>query len=1082
MKNYGGLPSKKTRITPMIFLVLITLISPLSSLTPTVAEKPIQVNPQLNNENTVITLAYTFTAPLVHTVNDRDYLSLTGSTIREAPGEPSIPVKDLQILLPPHSQVETITVTPDNPTILPGSYFLANGQEPVPLSSTKQVTETPPNPTIYKSTTSYPSFSYETIGPQQWRGYTILYLTIPLIQYNPKEGIITYYPAITVTVTTKPIAGKNETDPLYRTLVDDETILLDKIENSDMISQYLDHMPYHNSILAKYDLLIITNETFRTGFQRLAIAHNREGIWTIIKTLGTDINVSQNRNQTCTNIRDFIRTAYRQWGIDYVLIGGDFDIIPAISMMGEYPSDHYYACLDGPFNYMNDRYWGSRHDGENGGEVDFLAEVYVGRACVGNLTEVNIFVNKTLKYMNMETTEHCLNTILMLGQYLSPGVWGGNLMDKLIGYDPYYGTNGIPEDQYTINKLYDRDWELYGWDPPLECAGGWPKELLINQINNGTYIINHLGHSGTYQNMKLYLFRVGDPRNDLDLLNNTKLCFIYSQGCHAGAFDLDAYPQYGLYDCIAEYLTVKRPTGAFAGIWYSREGWIGPSNWFNAQFWDAVFTENISIISVANQDSKEDNLYRLYTPISYVRNCYYELNLLGDPTLSFKNRPLQADVHGPYNGLANESIQFRGSAYSATYPIRWYWEFGDGELSRVKNPVHRYSYTGNYTVRLTVIDKIGRRSSDTTTANITLHVTAEGPYEALMNETVQFTGSITGGFPPYNYSWDFGDHIGYSWEQNPTYRFQNRGVFTIILTVTDFKGNKGINTTMIQINPSTVWVDDDNRMPPWDGTESDPFPTITMALEIVNEGGTIYVKEGTYLEDISISRSVNLIGLDTENTCILGGEYRNDGALINIFFCEWVNITGFSIRANARYAGGLSLFYSNHVTLTNNIIGPILPWDEPLYGVDLIASSACIIDHNQINNNGVGVYMYQSYDNIITRNTISQNTWAMSLDDSYTNKIYHNNFISNPCFPMDNGGNQWDNGYLDGGNYWSDFDEPHEGAYDEYHGEYQNITGADFIVDLGPPLGGLNPYTHIVGGGGNRDWYPFIIPNAWDSR
>jgi len=47
----------------------------------------------------------------------------------------------------------------------------------------------------------------------------------------------------------------------------------------------------------------------------------------------------------------------------------------------------------------------------------------------------------------------------------------------------------------------------------------------------------------------------------------------------------------------------------------ARYGWFwaystdGDSQRFSREFWDAVFGENIPIISKANQDSKEDNLY-----------------------------------------------------------------------------------------------------------------------------------------------------------------------------------------------------------------------------------------------------------------------------------------------------------------------------------------------------------------------------------------------------------------------------------------------------------------------------------------
>ena len=36
------------------------------------------------------------------------------------------------------------------------------------------------------------------------------------------------------------------------------------------------------------------------------------------------------------------------------------------------------------------------------------------------------------------------------------------------------------------------------------------------------------------------------------------------------------------------------------------------------------------------------------------------------------------------------------------YCTSWFWDFGDGETSTVKNPTHKYVEAGSYTVTLTV--------------------------------------------------------------------------------------------------------------------------------------------------------------------------------------------------------------------------------------------------------------------------------------------------------------------------------------------------------------------------------------------
>ncbi|MDX2498602.1 MAG: PKD domain-containing protein, partial [Desulfobacterales bacterium] len=48
-----------------------------------------------------------------------------------------------------------------------------------------------------------------------------------------------------------------------------------------------------------------------------------------------------------------------------------------------------------------------------------------------------------------------------------------------------------------------------------------------------------------------------------------------------------------------------------------------------------------------------------------------------------------------------------GSTDSDGTVVSWIWDFGDGKTSTVKNPRHRYSKNGTYTITLTVTDDGG---------------------------------------------------------------------------------------------------------------------------------------------------------------------------------------------------------------------------------------------------------------------------------------------------------------------------------------------------------------------------------------
>lgn len=61
---------------------------------------------------------------------------------------------------------------------------------------------------------------------------------------------------------------------------------------------------------------------------------------------------------------------------------------------------------------------------------------------------------------------------------------------------------------------------------------------------------------------------------------------------------------------------------------------------------------------------------------------------------------------------------------------------------------------------------------------------ADGPYEGIVNEEIQFYGTAIGGRPPYQYLWDFGNGDT-STVEDPVYAYGEPGIYTVNLTVTD---------------------------------------------------------------------------------------------------------------------------------------------------------------------------------------------------------------------------------------------------------------------------------------------------------
>jgi len=609
-------------------------------------------SPYTGEDNEII-LTFFFDTPVITEIKRDDgsiydQVMIEGLPIADNTGVPLLPVKPVNVLLPQRAKVESITVTKDDTIILGNRFNVELGTKPAIMNAVSY--DKPDETTIkFDPMFPYPNVDFENVGIYNFRGYRVLTLILYPVHYIGENGEIYYYDEMTLTIKTFETDSVN---PLFRGSPKDEMMMREMVTDYRMSETYIESttvalQEYPVCSSESYDYVIITNEELKNAsgsytYQDLIQYKIDNGISATIITV-EEIYEQFEGTDNPEKIRNFIKDAYLNWGTEYVLLGGDDDVIPVRLLWAdsdpEYKittnitSDLYYSCLDDTFNSDGDELWGEPDDGPNGEDVDLIAEVYVGRACVDNGSEVSNFVMKTLAYEQTPVDDPYLRKALMVGSYLGFGgiaEYGGNYLDEMInGSDAHrYSTVGIPYEEYQIDTLYDRDWP------------SWPTSELLNRINAGVNIIDHLGHgrtSGWWEdtwNSKIV-------NGDVFLLENTNYTFIYSQACYVGKFDE--------CDCFAEYLTVKSSHGAFATIMNSRYGWgkfnstDGPSQRFAREFFDAIFNEGVrdpikTRLGVANQDSKEDNLWRINEPC--MRWCYYELNLFGDPQISLKPVPV----------------------------------------------------------------------------------------------------------------------------------------------------------------------------------------------------------------------------------------------------------------------------------------------------------------------------------------------------------------------------------------------------------------------------------------------------------
>lgn len=169
--------------------------------------------------------------------------------------------------------------------------------------------------------------------------------------------------------------------------------------------------------------------------------------------------------------------------------------------------------------------------------------------------------------------------------------------------------------------------------------------------------------------------------------------------------------------------------------------------------------------------------------------------------------PLTANADGEdlggYEAIVNEEIQLYGIATGGTKPYIYHWDLGDGTNSNEQNPVHVYTFEGTYTATLTVTDSVGATASDNTEVIVLssdeIVVLIDAESNGIVGNNIAFNSIIYGGTKPFTYKWDFGDETPINNEANPLHKFENKGTYTVTLTVTDSNGKTDDATTTVEI-------------------------------------------------------------------------------------------------------------------------------------------------------------------------------------------------------------------------------------------------------------------------------------------
>jgi len=607
-------------------------------LIPSITGNPLRTEDQDTTES--LRYTFSFPQPSISTIKTTDatfsVIDMPGCIrLGRQPGDPTLPVKFIQLLLPPQGTVDSVTVTGSPVELRFSDTDLTRdciypAQEEVPID-TIAPRNFILNEEVYDSHQLYPQLPYSDYHIGYAHGYTILDIGLQPVQLVPAEGRIFYYPELTVTITLQ----NNETlNPFFRGTPQDEAWVKSLVCNPEVTTSYanLPRLEYPGGLCDPsddYDYVIITTEANSLDYwetseetpynwESLMQKHMSEGLSsTLVTKQAIDAcpdyyNANPLFNDSQAHIREFCRDAYEDWGIQYVLIGADAEFIAARLMDYGYENDVdadiYWSNLDNTFNADQDSYWGE--EGDSG--FDLYSELFIGRIPCDVPQDVSNWLSKSFYYANTTSTDYLENGGFFAGSIDWPP--GNDGFDTLIDFAAINGTDhwyGSDPGQWPgfLGFLYGfQTWTVIHPDSAFNLSVRWtsgypPNPGWIsgdaisgfrNAVNNDSVtLITGIGHADNQMSLDVYA-------SDWEILyHNTKPFFICDLGSHCGDFNSGD----GVLDSM---LFHSDTTLAFGCLYNTGYGWAQFDSTNSSEalqtklFWDYFF-------DLANNSLSTDN-------------------------------------------------------------------------------------------------------------------------------------------------------------------------------------------------------------------------------------------------------------------------------------------------------------------------------------------------------------------------------------------------------------------------------------------------------------------------------------------
>uniref|UniRef100_A0A7C4U7T1 Gingipain domain-containing protein n=1 Tax=candidate division WOR-3 bacterium TaxID=2052148 RepID=A0A7C4U7T1_UNCW3 len=362
------------------------------------------------------------------------------------------------------------------------------------------------------------------------------------------------------------------------------------------------------------DFVIITDTAFKNTLLRLSERRNLMGIKTEVFT--TDwIYKNYSGFDNPSKIRNFIIDAYHNLKTRFVLLAGDIDIVPIRYLyatcyyLGFYPTDLYYADIDGSYDANRNGIFGEVSD-----SIDGFPDLFVGRLPFSKKEDFENYIDRLISY---EENWNFEKNLLLLGASVTSGGegWGAEMCENIHNMIPFV--------------------ESYRLYYPLSNSS-WSGDKILNryntitEMNKGYNLINHIDHADiTYIGTGILSGGMKIYNTDMKNLSG-KNGIMITISCSPNAIDFESFGKGFI---------------RFNGVGFIgnvRTGWTYQF-YQEMDFFKAIFIDSLQTLGEAWSKILTGNLYFRSSML-----------LLGDPTLKiYWKKPIRPSVK--FNNIIDQN-------------------------------------------------------------------------------------------------------------------------------------------------------------------------------------------------------------------------------------------------------------------------------------------------------------------------------------------------------------------------------------------------------------------------------------------